>query len=113
MDEGLPIPSKDECTSAMLAHILQVFGNFFAPLVIFIVKRDSYYVRFHALQALLWQVCALIFTMVTFFGFFVVMIATTANTPTNSKEVPAVLFFFPFIRSNSSFSLLILKSWIN
>ena len=54
MDEGLPIPTDDERTSAMLAHILQIFGNFFAPLVILIVKRRSYYVRFHALQALLY-----------------------------------------------------------
>ena len=34
-------PTKDECTMAMLAHLLQVFSGFVGPLVIFLVKQDS------------------------------------------------------------------------
>ena len=45
------------------------------PLVIFLIKRSSQFVSFHALQALFWQI---IFT-VTYFGamfvFFAVVIA--------------------------------------
>ena len=38
---------------AVLAHALQVVGGWIAPLVIFIVKRQSRFVSFHALQVLL------------------------------------------------------------
>ena len=48
-------PTKDECTMAMLAHLLQVFSGFIGPLIIFIVKKDSKFVKYHSLQCLIWQ----------------------------------------------------------
>ncbi len=56
-------PTQDEKTMAMLAHVLQIFTWWIGPLVIFIVKQDSKFVRFHALQALLWQVALIVFWM--------------------------------------------------
>ena len=50
---SVPAPTQDEKTMAMLAHILQIFTWWIGPLVIFLVKQDSKFVRFHALQALL------------------------------------------------------------
>ena len=48
---------------AMLAHVLQIFTWWIWPPVIFIVKQDSKSVRFHALQALLWQIALIVFWM--------------------------------------------------
>ena len=90
-------PTADECKFAMLPHILQVFGGFVAPLVVFLVKRDSRYVRFHSLQSLIWQVIALVAMIVGFVGFFVLMMASVVTTAQNSKEVPKAFFLFPLI----------------
>ncbi len=51
--ESLPVPSSDEKLLALLAHVLQLVSWFIAPLVILLVKRESKFVRFHALQVLL------------------------------------------------------------
>jgi len=40
---------QDEKTFALLAHVLG-FSGFIAPLVFFLVKRDSKFVSFHALH---------------------------------------------------------------
>ena len=50
-------PTLDERTMAILAHMLQIVGLWIAPLIIFVIKRESRFVSFHALQALLLQVC--------------------------------------------------------
>jgi hypothetical protein len=49
---GNSIPSPDERTMAMLAELLQLFSWMIGPLILFLVKRDSAFVRFHALQAM-------------------------------------------------------------
>src|SRR3954469_20624555 len=50
-----PLPTEDEKNLAMLNYILSIFSGFLAPLVIWLVKRDSKFVAFHALQTLLWH----------------------------------------------------------
>lgn len=63
MPDNLPVelyePSADERSTATLAHALQILG-FLAPLIIWLIKRDSRFVTFHALQALCWQVLYLV-----------------------------------------------------
>ncbi len=45
-------PTQDERTFAMLAHLLACFGGgFIAPLIILLSKKDSRFVKFHAIQA--------------------------------------------------------------
>lgn len=67
MQEGdLPSPGPDERSLAMLAHALQIVGGFIAPLVIFLIRRDSRFVGFHALQALLLQLVYLFFWFILF-----------------------------------------------
>jgi len=69
-NSGLYVPTQDERTFALLAHVLGIFSGFIAPLVFFLVKRESKFVSFHALQALAWHVIyfALMFgTMILFF----------------------------------------------
>jgi uncharacterized Tic20 family protein len=72
----LPAPSADERTFAMLAHFLQLFGGFVAPLVIFLIKRDSRFVAFHALQVLLWQVIYIGVGLLCVFGWIVAILST-------------------------------------
>jgi uncharacterized membrane protein len=49
----LPDPSSDEKTMATLAQVLQIIGSWIAPLVIYLLRRESKFVSFHAMQALL------------------------------------------------------------
>lgn len=44
--------TQDERSMAVLAHVLQVVGGWIAPLVIFLLRRQSRFVSFHALQVL-------------------------------------------------------------
>jgi uncharacterized protein len=103
------VPTKDDCTMAFLAHLLQVFTGFIGPLVIFCVKQDSRFVKFHALQSLIWQLCY----MAVLFGgmilFFVSMIATVAHGGggEHNQPPPAGFFiFFPLLW------LLIMGGWV-
>src|SRR5579863_9201915 len=97
---SLPEPTHDERTMAFLAHLLQVFTGFIAPLVIYCVKQDSRFVKFHALQSLIWQLCY----MAIFFGgmiFFFFSIFATAfhgvsGGHTSNQPPPALFFVFPF-----------------
>jgi uncharacterized membrane protein len=80
---------------AVLAHALQIVGGWIAPLVIFLVKKDSLFVRFHALQALLLQgvylVCAIIFG----FGWMIFFIsAVLPHLQDKSASPPAAIFAF-------------------
>ena len=66
----LPSPGPDERSLAMLAHALQIVGGFIAPLVIFLIRRDSRFVGFHALQALLLQLIYMFFWFILFASLF-------------------------------------------
>jgi uncharacterized Tic20 family protein len=69
----LPEPTSDEKTMASLAHVLQIIGSWIAPLIIYFIKRDSKFVSFHAMQALLWQVVLVIIWIGTMFVWFAVI----------------------------------------
>ena len=71
------VPSKDECVIAMLAHVLMIFSWFWAPLIIYFAKRDSRFVAFHALQALVWQIIWVCAWVVTFGAIFALTLSTT------------------------------------
>jgi uncharacterized protein len=91
-------PTLDERTMAILAHMLQIVGLWIAPLVIFVVKRESKFVSFHALQALLLQVLYLFLMgvgMFIWFGSFV-LTAIVAHAAGNDSP-PAFLVFMPVL----------------
>jgi uncharacterized Tic20 family protein len=96
---GLEVPTEDERTMAMLAHLLMAFTGFIGPLVIFCVKQNSRFVRFHSLQALIWHAIYLgvIFAFMAVF-FVVMMTSLIHNPPQPHSQVPPPFFYvFPFI----------------
>jgi len=103
---SLPAPAEDERTFALLAHVLMIVSSFIGPLVIYLVKRDSRFVAFHALQALFWQVAYTAITMVAggfwFFTFF------TAVQASKSKGPPPPMFFAGFFL----FWIVIMAAWM-
>jgi uncharacterized Tic20 family protein len=94
-DIQLPVPQQDERTLAMLAHVLQVFAGFIAPLVILVVKRQSWFVVFHAVQALLWQVTYFVMVMLTMVVWFAVMVPVVlTHSGSGSASSPQPSEFF-------------------
>lgn len=74
----LPELTRDEQAFAGLAHALMISKWWIGPLVIYLIKKESRFVRFHALQALIWQ---LILTLLYFGGMFTIfaILLTSAN----------------------------------
>jgi uncharacterized Tic20 family protein len=89
--------NSEERNLAMLAHILQIFTGFIGPLIIFFVKRDSNFVRYHSLMALFWQLLVMAFWMAMMVVFFASMFSTIlgqaqqiADTPPGTAPPPIV-----------------------
>jgi len=93
-----PEITSDEKTMATLAHVLQLVGWWIAPLIIYLVKRDSKFVAFHAMQALLWQLILMVF----WFGAMIVWVATIFSfafshaTKATAQQPPSLGFFLGF-----------------
>lgn len=82
---------------ALLAHVLQLVGWWIAPLVIFLVKRESRFTSFHALQALLLQITYMIFMGGFMVFWFVIMFASIVQHPASKDAPPPVFFVFPLL----------------
>ena len=94
-----PIPDSDERMYACLAHFLQMIGGFIGPLIIFVLKRESRFVAFHAVQALLWQVVMMIgwiVVMVLFFGLFFTSFPAPGTKPPPGPP-PTFFILFPLV----------------
>jgi uncharacterized Tic20 family protein len=85
---------------ALLVHVLSIFTGFWAPLIIYLIKRDSKFISFHALQSLVWHVLYMVGTMLFVFALFFIFIATfmTHIVAQNGAGAPPVALFmvFPF-----------------
>lgn len=67
--EEVPLfaPTSDEKTMAILSHVLTLVVGFFAPLVVYLLKKDeSSFVAAHAKESLNFQITVLIAIMVLF-----------------------------------------------
>src|SRR5258707_13208482 len=84
---------------ATLAHALQLIGSWIAPLVIFLIRRRSRFVSFHALQALLLQIVhtiiAIALMMIWFTTIFSVVFRQTSGKP--PEFPPALLILVPLV----------------
>lgn len=76
---ALPAPTQDERTMAMLVHIIGIFTGFVGPLIIYIIKRDSKFVSFHALQSLFWHLVYMVSVIGLMMIFFVLFFVTIAS----------------------------------
>lgn len=69
-----PGQATPDTSMAMLAHLLGLFTGFLGPLVIYLTKRDDdAFTRFHAAEALNFQISIVIAWIGTFILFFVII----------------------------------------
>ena len=81
---------------SILAHVLQVVGWWIAPLIIFLIKRESRFVAFHALQALLLQIFYMMVMAVFMVLWFVTIFASFAQKTSTGNNAPPPAFFIVF-----------------
>jgi len=91
--------TPDERTMATLAHALQLIGSWIAPLIIFCIRRNSRFVSFHALQALLLQVVHTILVAFLMVLWFTTIFATVFHQSSSNRPdfPPAFFVFFPLV----------------
>jgi uncharacterized membrane protein len=92
-----PPPTRDERIFAMVSHVGQMFGSFVVPLVIFVMKRESRFVSFHALQAVIAQLVFIACWIFGMFGFFALIFASIPLQPGPQNSPPKAFLFFPFV----------------
>ena len=88
-----PLPTEDEKSLAMINYILSIFSGWLAPLIIWLVKRESKFVSFHALQTLFWHGVYLVVMLVGMVFFMLTMVATVAANAGRHNAGPPLVFF--------------------
>ena len=78
---------------ATLAHALQIIGSWIAPLVIFLIRRESRFVAFHALQALLLQIFHVVVLAIFMVGWFILIFSTIFRVGSKPPGTPPIGFF--------------------
>ena len=97
---SLPAPTQDERTFALLVHVLAIFSGFLAPLVFYLVKRDSRFVAFHSLQVLIWHAAYMVTFfagMIVLFGYALLTIPAQPQSGANQAPPLAFLGLFGFV----------------
>lgn len=98
---SFPAPTQDERTFGLLAHLLQIFTGFMGPLVILILKQNSRFVKFHAMQSLLWQLSFMVLFLLgfafMFFAAFATVFHEASRTTPGPTPFPAVFLLFPLL----------------
>ncbi|HTC95822.1 MAG TPA: DUF4870 domain-containing protein [Terriglobales bacterium] len=92
----LPPPTQNERSMAMLVHILAIISGIFAPLIIYVIKRDSKFVSFHALQSLFWHLLYAAGVALLVVLFFVIVISQAAFSVAARHGPPSPLIFMAF-----------------
>jgi uncharacterized Tic20 family protein len=82
---------------ALLVNVLAIFSSFLAPLIFYLVKKDSRFVSFYSLQVLIWHAA---YALIFFVGMVIAMIfmfATVASQPHGApNQSPPWAFFGAF-----------------
>ncbi|HXZ26771.1 MAG TPA: DUF4870 domain-containing protein [Terriglobales bacterium] len=84
-------PTQDERSMAMLAHVLMIFTGFLGPLIIWLIRKQSKFVSFHALQALAFQVAYALLIVVLVIAAIVFTVAGAAAQGSHGGGAPPVL----------------------
>ena len=104
---SLPVPTADERSMGLLAHLLQIFTGFIGPVVILVLKPNSAFIKFHALQSLIMQLCYTALIIGGMIIFFFSIFATAILSGTRHTEPPASLILVIPL-----FWLMLFASWI-
>jgi|SRR5271170_1213383 len=80
--------TQDEKAYAGLAHALMISTWWIGPLIIYFIRRESRFVRFHALQALFWQIIFTLLYVVGMVVFFALMFSTVLSMPQGKTTQP-------------------------
>lgn len=86
--------TQDEKAYAGLAHALMTCTWWIGPLVIYLTKKESRFVGFHAMQALLWQIIFTVLYFVSIAAWMVVIFSTVALHPQNTPNAPFPIAIF-------------------
>ncbi|HEV1995583.1 MAG TPA: DUF4870 domain-containing protein [Candidatus Acidoferrum sp.] len=94
--------SQDEKAYAGLAHALMISTWWIGPLIIYLIRRESRFVSFHALQALFWQIILTVLHFTGMIVFFVAVFSTLLSVPPGqtpqAPQFPAgFLIAFPLL----------------
>ena len=73
---------------AMLAHVLMIFTGFLGPLIIWLIRKQSKFVSFHALQALAFQVAYALLLIVLGIAAIVFTVAGAAASSAQGSSGP-------------------------
>jgi uncharacterized Tic20 family protein len=92
-----PLPTQDERSMATLAHVLQLVGWIIAPLIIFFLRPNSRFVRFHALQAVFLQLAYMVMWMCAMLVWFVFIFGTVASAGKSGPPSPMFFVLFGFL----------------
>lgn len=99
VDAGTPAVAlteltQDEKAYAGLAHALMTCAGWIGPLVIYLTKKESRFVGFHAMQALLWQIIVTVLYFVSIAAWMVVIFSTVAVHQQNTPNAPFPIAIF-------------------
>jgi uncharacterized Tic20 family protein len=95
---SVPSPAattEDERTMAVLAQALQVVGGWIAPLVIFLLRRQSRFVSFHSLQVLFLHLVFLVINTGLAVFWIAGMFFAVSHAHGNNSLPTAVFLLFP------------------
>ena len=82
---------------ALLVNVLAIFSSFLAPLIFYLVKKDSRFVSFYSLQVLIWHaVYAAIFIVGMIIAFIFMFSSIIAHPHQAPNQAPPLAFFGAF-----------------
>jgi uncharacterized Tic20 family protein len=98
------VPTSDEKTMAILAHVLTIVAPVLAPLIIYLVKKDeSKYISYHAKESLNFQITMTIVALILivsiiglFFVWIVGILALVFVVIASIKASEGKLYKYPF-----------------
>ena len=103
--------SKEEKLMALLSHMSIFIPNvgILAPIIIWVTNKEkSDFVRFHALQAIFFQLIFFILMMLFMFAGIILMLAAIPWFDLSSNAEPGIVFFLSMVFMFMFFSLWII-----
>jgi uncharacterized membrane protein len=105
----LGAPTNDERSNALLMYVLSIFSGFLAPLIFFLIKKDSAFVKFHALQALIFHAVLAVLSVLAVMAIFISMVFLIPSQQSGERNgAPPLAFFGVF----GMVCLLIMGGWL-